>query len=352
MAQILESSHQDYIHDIAFDHYGRRIATSGCDRTVKIWDLDENGEWTSSTEGSEWKAHLSGVTSLSWGHPEFGQLLATSGSDGFATIWEERAEGSSGSAATTSTGFMNDRSDQPGNSSALTATRWTERAKLTDARKSLACVKFAPRHLRLQIATAGADGTVRIYEAVDVMNLNQWLLKNSIQVENDSASDLGVTCLDWCTGRFEPPTIVVGSSSGNVNLYRYSDASRNWGLLMRLDGHISPRKGVLDVAWSPDVGRSYHLISSCGRDGELRVHRLKKSTADEAGSGLQLESSQKIDSESDTWRCAWNVTGTVLASSGDTGVVKLWKSDFQGVWKSVAEVHGSVREQAAIPMAP
>ena len=152
MLQVLQSSHKDYIHDIAFDHYGRRIATASGDRTVKIWDLDENGEWTSSSEAgaSEWKAHLSAVTSLSWGHPEFGQLLATSGSDGFATIWEERSEG-------TATGFV----DQPTSGS---ATRWMERARLTDARKSLSCVKFAPRHLRLQVATASADGMVRIYE--------------------------------------------------------------------------------------------------------------------------------------------------------------------------------------------
>ena len=245
---------------------------------MKIWDLDENGEWTSSTEeqGSEWKAHLSSVTSLSWGHPEFGQLLATSGSDGFATIWEERAE-SSGARSSAAR-------DAIGNQPAVAATKWKDRAKLADARKSLSCVKFAPRHLRLQIATGSADGWVRIYEAVDVMNLSQWLLQNTIKVETSSASDLGVTCLDWCSGRFEPPTLVVGDSSGNVNVYRYSDASKNWGLYLKLDGHTNPRRGVLDVAWSPDVGRSYHLISSCGRDGVLRVHRLKKGLLD----GLEL----------------------------------------------------------------
>jgi len=189
------------------------------------------------------------------------------------------------------------------------------------------------------------------------MNLNQWLLQNSIKVEADSSTDLGVTCLDWCTGRFEPPTLVVGDSSGNVNVYRYSDASRNWGLSFKLEGHNSPRKGVLDVAWSPDVGRSYHLISSCGRDGVLRVHRLKKRTGSNEESSnksqLQLESSQKLDTAADTWRVAWNVTGTVLASSGDSGVVKLWKSDFRGNWKCVSDVHGSLRDQtSAMQMAP
>lgn len=355
MPQILQSSHKDYIHDIAFDHYGRRIATASGDRTVKIWDLDEDGEWTSSSEpgASEWKAHLGAVTSLSWGHPEFGQILATSGSDGFAAIWEERAEGSSGTA----TGIMGASAivDQPSSVSGATSTRWTERARLTDARKSLSCVKFAPRHLRLQLATASADGMVRIYEAVDVMNLDQWLLKNTIKVEADSSTDLGVTCLDWCGGRFEPPTIVVGDSSGNVRVYRYSDASRNWGLYLTLEGHTSPRRGVLDVAWAPDVGRSFHLISSCGRDGLLRVHRLKKrgasddvvNSAGKSEGGLELDSCQELDNNSDTWRVAWNVTGTVLASSGDSGVVKLWKSDFRGNWKCVSDIHGSLRDRTS-----
>jgi nucleoporin SEH1 len=341
MPQILASPHKDFIYDIAFDHYGRRIATCSADRTVKIFDLNENGEWTTSNDlGSGWKAP-SGVTSISWAHPEFGQLLATSGADGLAMIWEERADSSIGGGGGGGDANSVFAAQTP-------VTRWTERARLADARKSLSCVKFAPRHLRLQMATASADGVVRIYEAVDVMNLNQWLLKNSIEVEPDN-TDLGVRCLDWCQGRFEAPTLVVGDSSGNVNIYRYSDASRNWRLYLRLDGHVNPRRGVLDVAWSPDVGRSYHLISSCGRDGLLKVHKLKKSSNSGDGtngsesrglvSALEVESSQVLNTKDEVWRCSWNVTGTVLASSGDGGVVELWKSDFKGNWKCVSKVN-------------
>lgn len=114
------------------------------------------------------------------------------------------------------------------------------------------------------------------------------------------------------------------------------------------------------------MGRSYHLIGSCGRDGLLRVHRLKRvrsrSGSRETGSGtgnddstgaarmmaLEPESSQVLDTcGSEVWRCAWNVTGTVFASSGDAGVVQLWKSDFKGQWKCVSEIHGDISEQAA-----
>lgn len=354
--QILQSPHKDFIHDLAFDHYGRRIATCSADRTVKIFDLDENGEWT-TTSSSGWKAHSSGVTSLSWAHPEFGQLLATAGADGLAMIWEERTDISGGIGGIGGGGNMS-VSDDTNNSVFATQTpvsRWIEKARMTDARKSLTCVKFAPRHHRLQLATASADGVVRIYEAVDEMNLNHWLLKKSIEVEPDN-TELGVRCLDWCKGRFEPPTLVVGDSSGNVNIYRYSDASRNWGLYLRLDGHVNPRKGVLDVSWCPDVGRSYHLVSSCGRDGRLRVHKLKKTNnllmdatnnnndSDKRQSALELESSQVLHTQDEVWNCSWNVTGTVLASSGDGGVVELWKSDFKGNWRCVSKVKGPPRQ--------
>ena len=380
--QIIQSPHKDFIHDLAFDYYGRRIATCSADRTVKIFDLDENGEWTTSEQigsGGGWKAHSSGVTSLSWAHPEFGQLLATAGADGLAMIWEERTDSlgggagavgglsgvSGGMSKTTATGAGTNSSNSVFATPAPVS-RWIEKARLAEARKSVTCVKFAPRHYRgLQLATASADGVVRIYEAVDVMNLTHWSLKFFIEVvqpDHSSHTELGVRCLDWCQGRFEPPTLVVGDSSGNVNIYRYSEASRNWGLYLRLDGHVNPRKGVLDVAWCPDVGRSYHLVASCGRDGCLRVHKLRKtnnllidSTASGAGSStnnngsdkrqmasaLELESSQVLNTQDEVWNCSWNVTGTVLASSGDGGVVGLWKSDFKGIWKCVSKVKGS-----------
>ena len=39
------------------------------------------------------------------------------------------------------------------------------------------------------------------------------------------------------------------------------------------------RGSVLDMAWSLNIRRSYHLIGTCGRGGVLRVHRLKRCVA-------------------------------------------------------------------------
>ena len=48
---------------------GRRMATCSGDRTVRVWDLDDKGDWIFH---SDWQAHKGSVTRLSWAHPEFG----------------------------------------------------------------------------------------------------------------------------------------------------------------------------------------------------------------------------------------------------------------------------------------
>jgi nucleoporin SEH1 len=43
----------------------------------------------------------------------------------------------------------------------------------------------------------------------------------------------------------------------------------------------------------------------------------------------------------------WNITGTVLASSGDRGTVQLWKSNFDGQFKCVSRIQGDLSQVAA-----
>jgi nucleoporin SEH1 len=458
----LPSLHLDYIHDIAYDHYGRRLATCSGDRFIRVWDLNSKGEWTSHRGMGEWQAHRGTVNRLSWAHPEYGQLLASCGSDHSVIIWEEREQSQHQDVTSQSS-----QQQQPGGAqqqhppgqpphthvqqqahvsqSAQTqtsvnqnqpqatavSTHWVSKAQLTDARKSVTCVQFAPRHLGLKIATGSADGKVRVYEAIDVMNLIHWPMTGSIDVlspapspssANDATEDgaggtatsadlpssereqsllssamtdatssqLGVTALAWCQGRFEPPTLVVGTGQGDVLIYRYSDTSRSWQTLLKMPSHS---RGVLDVAWAPNVGRSFHLVASAGKDRALRVNKLNRhrfsasarstgnssagtgtnqstgtpatggskgssknttsteSPTQQGGGGeisvssLELASSQVLgDGMMEVWRCAWNVTGTVLASSGDGGIVQLWKSNFRNEWKCVGEVMGDAAD--------
>ena len=336
--------------------------------------------------------------------------------DHSVVIWEER-EGNFKSLATperSADGFLepldnhnsnnsaiggvaanNASSSSGGDTSVAAASRWVQKATLSDARRAVTSVEFAPRHLGLRLASGSADGVVRIYEALDTMNLNHWKLDGVIEAEveddnagkNDSGQqkmnmgvgggtggensnsylssneNMGVSSLSWCTGRFEPATLVVGFSSGRASVYRYDDGTRSWLEAIRLPNHATSAgipRGVLDVAWAPNVGRSYHLIATCGKDNRLKVHRLKRgrgsgkgdegsssqqqSAAPSPSSSLVYEGTEDLD-QSEVWRCQWNLTGTVLASSGDCGVVKLWKCSFEGKWKCISEIVGDTTNQ-------
>ena len=293
--QILSSHHSDYVHHVSFDIYGRRMATCSGDRVVRIWNLQGDGSWTL---GSEFQAHRGAVNCVSWCHAEFGTLVATCGNDLDVKIWEERGK------------------------------HWVMRVNLTDARRLVTSVSFAPRHLGLQLATASADGTCRIYEAVDLQNVSQWPLQGSMQAFSAAG---GITCLSWCTGRFEPPTLVLGGST-HLAIWRYTSGSRQWTSLLQFPKHAGP---VLDVAWAPNVGRRFHWIAATEQGGPLRVYKLDRE------SELELTSIQVLPSTG-SWKCQWNVTGTVLATSGDAGIVQLWKCNAQGEWKCVSQVHGDL----------
>ncbi len=41
----IASNHLDFVLDVKYDYYGRRLATCSSDKSIKVWDLDEKGDW-------------------------------------------------------------------------------------------------------------------------------------------------------------------------------------------------------------------------------------------------------------------------------------------------------------------
>lgn len=58
------------------------------------------------------------------------------------------------------------------------------------------------------------------------------------------------------------------------------------------------------------------------------------------------------DHGSTVWRVCWNVTGTILASSGDDGQVRLWKANYMDDWKCVAVLKGDGQGGHSLPINP
>ena len=44
----IDANHEDLIHDVAYDFYGKRMATCSSDQKVKVWDQQDSGEWVCS----------------------------------------------------------------------------------------------------------------------------------------------------------------------------------------------------------------------------------------------------------------------------------------------------------------
>ena len=90
-------------------------------------------------------------------------------------------------------------------------------------------------------------------------------------------------------------------------------------------------------------------------DAQLRIYNLSRTMVpptsssnsnsasagnNNAGGGTvpSILNTQTIDTNA--WRVQWNVTGTVLASSGDGGVVQVWKLGASNQFECVSSVHG------------
>ncbi|XP_022908240.1 nucleoporin SEH1 [Onthophagus taurus] len=319
-AQEINAEHKDLIHDVAYDFYGQRMATCSSDQYVKVWDQTNNGTWSLT---SSWKAHSGSVWKVTWAHPEFGQVLATCSFDRTAAVWEEIV------------------GDNPGPGE-RGARYWVRRTNLVDSRTSVTDVKFGPKTLGLVLATCSADGLIRIYEAPDVMNLSQWTLQHEVTCKPSCSS------LSWnySFSKAHAPMLAVGcddsnpASGGKVFIFEYSENIRRWTKVETINSITEP---VHDLAFSPNLGRSYHVLAVATKDVRI-INLTPINDNNSLQSGvfkLEVQTVAQFDDHASTvWRVCWNVTGTILASTGDDGCVRMFKMNYKNSWKPVAALKG------------
>uniref|UniRef100_A0A8C4KYE3 Nucleoporin SEH1 n=1 Tax=Equus asinus TaxID=9793 RepID=A0A8C4KYE3_EQUAS len=320
VAHSIAADHKDLIHDVSFDFHGRRMATCSSDQSVKVWDKSESGDWHCT---ASWKTHSGSVWRVTWAHPEFGQVLASCSFDRTAAVWEEIV------------GESNDK--------LRGQSHWVKRTTLVDSRTSVTDVKFAPKHMGLMLATCSADGIVRIYEAPDVMNLSQWSLQHEISCK------LSCSCISWnpSSSRAHSPMIAVGSDDSSPNamakvqIFEYNENTRKYAKAETLMTVTDP---VHDISFAPNLGRSFHILAIATKD--VRIFTLKPVRKELSSSGgptkFEIHIVAQFDNHnSQVWRVSWNITGTVLASSGDDGCVRLWKANYMDNWKCTGILKGN-----------
>jgi hypothetical protein len=88
-----------------------------------------------------------------------------------------------------------------------TANGWIRRALLPTT-ASVTDIQFAPHYLGLRLAACTASGRVLVYEAQDIMELENW---NTVYDFDVCAHRLG--SLAWSCNRFNTPLLAVASDS-------------------------------------------------------------------------------------------------------------------------------------------
>jgi len=196
-------------------------------------------------------------------------------------------------------------------------------------------IAFSPRHHGLKLATISEDGRVRMHESADVLNLANWTLCADFEV---GPATSGVGCLSWNPSTFDDPMLVVGFGN-DVQIWQYGQKVLQWQKV-----HSVPHPDLVrDVAWAPQMGRQYHLIATGCKDKGVRILKVK---CDSKTNKLSVEQNPDASRqhEAEVWRVAWNITGTVLASTGDDGRAKLWECDSKGTWKCSVSLSGRRQE--------
>lgn len=365
-----QTGHEELIHDIKYDFYGRCVATASSDQHIKVFDLDPSSStWFLN---DLWKAHDSLVVKLSWAHPEFSssKVLASCSYDRTVKLWQELPDELHGSGR-----------------------RWVKLATLaTELFGPIYDVQFAPHHLGLKLACVGSDGIVRIYESVEPSDLSAWSLSTEIPILSLQlpAKNLQSSfCIEWCPSKFakfEKFAVIAldqgfiystvkrgpardGASAGSADIVN-PDARAESMFAVDLLGADRPvsmdvpttdsapddrslqtafvkvcslpeHNGLIrSISWAPSMGRSYHLLATGCKDGLIQIFKAYEQDNGE----FKIETIARLnDHRLEVWRVEWNSTGTILSSAGDDGNIRLWKCSYMNEWKCMSVINSSNR---------
>jgi nucleoporin SEH1 len=120
-----------------------------------------------------------------------------------------------------------------------------------------------------------------------------------------------------------------------VQLYRPDDRGQ-WQAVELLQDDAGL---VRCLDWAPGGQRGYELIAIGWKSGVVRIYKLTETMEGVivGGGAYSVERVGQFEhhggESNDVQRVFWNVTGTILCSSGDDGRIRMWKEDHLGKWR-------------------
>ncbi|CAI9109573.1 OLC1v1009417C1 [Oldenlandia corymbosa var. corymbosa] len=298
--QKIETGHQDIVHDVCMDYYGKRLATASSDSTIKIIGVNKNN---TSQHLATLSGHQGPVWQVAWAHPKFGSFLASCSYDGKVIIWREG-----------------------------THNEWSQAHVFSDHTSSVNSIAWAPHDInKLCLACGSSDGNIYVYTAT---NSGGW---DTARI--DQAHPVGVTSVSWApstapgalvgTNLVEPVLkLASGGCDNTVKVWKLNGGIWKMDCFPALQGHSD---WVRDVAWAPNLGLPKSTIASASQDGKVVIWTNAKD-------GDQWEGKVLKDFRCPVWRVSWSLTGNLLAVAVGENNVTLWKEAVDGEWQEVTTV--------------
>jgi len=312
----LETQHEDMIHDAQLDYYGKRLATCSSDRSIKIFQVEGEGQATHHRLLVDLTGHEGPVWQVCWAHPKFGTMLASCSYDHKVIIWKE---GQQGWQAVYNT---NDSPDE------------NERHK-----SSVNSIAWAPHDLGLLLVAGSSDGSISVIQYVEQQG---W------KMVKHRAHDIGCNTVSWAP--YIPPgaafggappsqvplaRIASGGCDKKVKVWQYDTKQLQFSPMKELDEKHTD--WVRDVAWAPSIGLSQNILATGSQDHAVIFWQEQF----ENGSP-NYTVMDRVQFPACVWRCSWSVTGSILAvSCGDNKVYLLKQSADGSKWEIVSSVDES-----------
>ncbi|EPS72324.1 hypothetical protein M569_02435, partial [Genlisea aurea] len=279
----IETGHQDVLHDVQMDYYGKRIATASSDNTIRIIGIG-NSQHLANLIG-----HRGPVWQVAWAHPKFGSMLASCSYDGKVIIWKEEKE-----------------------------TEWIQLSVFDDHKASVNSICWAPHESGLSLACGSSDGNISVFSARPDGGWDKSIIEQS--------HPAGVTSVSWAPTGFTATAglqkLVSGGCDGTAKVWRRDNGT--W----RMEDALLHGDWVRDVAWAPNMGLPKSTIASASQDGKVTIWIKPKE-------GDEWDSKVLDDFEGPVWRVSWSLTGNILAVADSKQNVTLWKEAVDGEWIQV-----------------